>query len=78
MAMSDTSPAETVAAVAPSDTGSVRARALYVGGGGDVTVDTANSSNVTFKSVPTGTVLAVRATRVYATNTTATNIVAMF
>jgi hypothetical protein len=33
---------------------------------------------VTFKSVPTGTVLAVRATRVYATNTTATNIVAMF
>jgi hypothetical protein len=50
---------------------------LYVGGTGDVKIDTWNTSGVVFKAVPVGTVLHVPVKRVYATGTTATNIVAL-
>lgn len=75
---SDSSPAENAAAVTPSDTGAFRARALYIGTGGDVTLDVGTSTNILFKSVPTGTILPIAAKRVYATGTTATNIVAIW
>jgi len=52
--------------------------AFYIGVGGDVSLDCATSgANIVFKNLASGQVLPVRATVVNATNTTATNIVAL-
>ncbi len=74
------SPADEAASVTPHDTNdlSKTTRAIYVGSGGDLKVDMAKSGTVTFVGVPTGTVLPIRAERVYATGTTATSIVALW
>jgi hypothetical protein len=66
-------------AVTPSDTQDLAfvARSLYVGGMGDVKVKTANGDEITFASVPGGTWLPVAVTRVYATGTSATGLVAV-
>lgn len=71
-------PAQDGVAVTPSDSTDLTtaARALYVGGTGDVTIITPAGNTVTYSSVPVG-VLPVAAKRVKATGTTATNIVAM-
>lgn len=53
-------------------------RGIYVGVGGDVVAVTVANSAVTFKNVPSGTVLPVRARRVNATSTTATDLVALY
>jgi hypothetical protein len=69
------------ASVVPSDTVDLpfATRSLYIGGAGDVTVMLARASaSVTYKAVPVGTRLNVSATRVYATGTTATFILAEF
>jgi hypothetical protein len=50
---------------------------LYVGGTGDIKIDTPNGDTVTFSAVPVG-IFPVRANRVYSTGTTATNIVALY
>lgn len=73
-------PAADAAAVTPSDTTDLAtsSRFLYVGGAGDVIVTTTGGETVTFKAVPVGTVLPVRASRVLATGTTATNLVSMW
>lgn len=64
--------------VTPSDTGNLGGvRGLYVGTSGDVKVDTSGGTTTTFVSVISGTILPIRATRVYSTGTTASNIVAM-
>ncbi len=67
------------AAVTPSDAADLAftARSLYVGGAGDVKVDTANGDTLVFSAVPAGTVLPVAVKKVYATGTTATAIVAL-
>jgi len=52
--------------------------AFHIGVGGDISLDCATSGdNVVFKNVASGQMLPVRATVVNATNTTATNIVAL-
>lgn len=76
------------AAVTPSDTTSLLdtgkgdglPRALYVGTGGDVNVEfpDTNGDTVLFSSVPTGAVLSIRPLRVFSTNTTASDIVALY
>lgn len=73
-------PGEDAGAVIPSDSVNLTrtARALYIGTGGNVVVITASGTAVTFANVQTGTVLPVRAARVNATNTTASNIVAIY
>lgn len=75
-------PATGIEAVAKSDTVGMakKTRGLYVGTGGDVVVVPAFNSTapVTFKNVPSGTVLPVVAQRVNATGTTATDIVALY
>lgn len=54
------------------------ARALYIGVGGDVKVDTIDGSTLTFSGVSGGTILPVSVKRVYATGTTATTLLALF
>lgn len=73
-------PATSATEVTPHNTNDLTyiTRALYVGVGGDVKVNMADSGTVTFVGVPTGTILAVRVSRVYSTGTTATNIVALW
>jgi len=54
------------------------ARALYIGGSGNVVAVGHDNVAVTFVGVPAGTVLPIRCRRVNATSTTATSIVALF
>lgn len=63
-------------AITPSDSTDLARPTLkiYVGGVGDLKVNTVSESGVLFQSVPAGTTLDVQATRVLATGTTATKI----
>jgi hypothetical protein len=65
---------------APSDTMDVPKlpRGVYVGTAGDVTCDCPNAASVLFASVPAGTVLPIRPTRIRATGTTASGLVLLF
>ena len=66
-------------AVTPSDTGDIRpTRGLYIGGDGDLKVDMALGSTVTFSGLLAGTILPVQVVRVYSTDTTATNVLALY
>lgn len=73
-------PAYRAASVTPHDANSVAdfmVTALYVGTGGDVAITTSGSDEVTFTSVPSGSILPVEAKIVKATGTTASNIIAL-
>jgi hypothetical protein len=72
-------PAAYALAVTPNnDTNlTLAARSLYVGGDGNVAVITAGGSTVTFSGCVAGTILPVQVSRVLATGTTATNIIAL-
>jgi hypothetical protein len=74
------SPATRAAAVTPNDSTDLTnfARALYVGGAGDVSLITTGGDTVTFAGVAAGTILPVRTARVRDTDTTATSIVAIW
>lgn len=52
--------------------------ALFIGGAGNVKVDMTGSGTVTFSGVAAGTFLPILVDRVYATGTTATNILALY
>lgn len=74
-------PASNAEAVTPSDSTELTytSRALYVGVGGNISVEMAKTGDaVIFKNVPTGTILPVRVTRVNSTSTTATDIVSIY
>ena len=66
--------------VAPSDSLEfLEPSALYVGSGGDVTVDLfKGGTNITFSAVFAGTWMPILVSRVYSTDTSATNIVRLF
>jgi hypothetical protein len=67
-------------AITPSDATNFTdgaCHAIYVGGAGAV-VAIVNGTAVTFAAVPVGTILEIRATRVNATGTAATNLVALY
>lgn len=70
-------PAVGGAAVTKSDSTVVNFRALYVGGAGDVAVTGQDGNNVTFESVPAGSIIPICCTKVLATGTTATKIVGL-
>lgn len=78
--MTYSDPGDRLVAVTPSDaTDLTGARAVYVGGTGNVALMAiGDSSAVTFTAVPVGAILPVRVSRVMATNTTATSIVAIY
>lgn len=73
-----------IAVVTPNDTTDLSnvTRWLWIGGAGNVAVVPAgaetNSGPVTITGVAAGTLLPIRVSRVKATNTTATNIVALW
>ena len=68
--------------VTPSDTAILPCtRALYVGTSGNISVlmgDGQNSSAVVFYNVNAGMILPIQVERVYATATTASNIIALY
>jgi hypothetical protein len=68
------------AVITKSDTANlpIAARQVWVGGGGDVKVDTISGDTVTFVAIPAGTLLPVQTKKVYSTGTTATNLVALY
>lgn len=75
------SPGVSLEAVTPNDDTDLTmiAKALYVGVGGDVALIAENdSSAVTMKNVSSGQYIRVRTKRVMATNTDATDIVAIY
>ena len=53
-------------------------RGIFVGGAGAVAVVDVDGTAVTFTGVVAGSILPVQAVRVNSTNTTATNMVALF
>lgn len=73
-------PFTNAAAVTPSDTLDLAdvTQALYVGGAGNVVVIMQGGQTVTFSGVPAGTTLDIRVSRVKATSTTATLILALW
>lgn len=79
MPFEDLSPFSDAAPITTSDAGTINTtRGVYVGVAGDVTVLMANGSGpITFKAAPVG-VLNINVRRVYATGTTATNLVALY
>ena len=74
------SPSADGIAVTPSDTVDLPTpcRRLWIGGAGAVTINTLAGHSLTYTGVPAGTYLQMRASRVFATGTTATNIVAEY
>lgn len=73
-----TAPAGYGVAVTPSDSVVIpMTRALYVGVGGNVRVTDIND-NVTYANVPSGSILPIQASKVLATGTTASSIVALY
>jgi hypothetical protein len=68
-----------LAAVTPSDSTDLGAvRALFVGGAGDISVLAQGDSSPVVFTVPAGIILPIFASKVYATGTDATNIIAMY
>lgn len=76
----NTAPAEGAFAVTPSDSTDLIAlsRAIYVGTGGDISLDMATGETVTFSNVQDGSLLPLRVKRIRSTLTTATNMVAVY
>lgn len=74
------SPADHAAAITKHDTNvlTYATRALYIGGDGNVKVTTLGGEDVTFVGLVAGTVLPIRVTKVFSTDTTATNIVGIW
>jgi hypothetical protein len=63
-------------AVTPSDSTAICCHGFYVGGTGNVKVTTAKGTAVTFTAVPVGAIIRLSCSLIWATGTTATNIVA--
>lgn len=71
--------AEYAVAVTPSDSADLQATStIYIGVGGNAQVTTKGGDVVVFTGVVAGTILPVAVTRVWNTNTTATNMVACY
>lgn len=69
---------EDAEAITKSDSVTFYPSVVYVGAPGDVKVDTAQGTTVTFTGVLAGTVLPVRVRRVWSAGTTASGFVRVF
>jgi hypothetical protein len=74
------SPASSAFAVTPDNDNDMASytRGIYVGGAGNLKVDMADGTTVTFTAIAVGVIHPIRARRVYATGTTATLIIGLF
>jgi hypothetical protein len=72
-------PATRAVPVTPNDGTDLtyNAKALWVGGAGNINLDTIGGDTILISGIPAGTVLPIQARRVRSTNTTATLIVAL-
>lgn len=72
-------PATNAESVTPDDNNDLTkvTRSVYIGGAGDMKVDMADGGTVTFKSIPSGTILPIRVSRVYSTDTSASEIIGL-
>lgn len=70
-------PAGSAFAISPDNSTdlALMTRGIYVGGTGDLKVDMADGTTVTFVGLAAGVVHPIRARRVYATGTSATSII---
>lgn len=76
--VSSDSCAQSAIAITPADSDLAHpVRCLYVGGNGNIKVITARNHTVTFVGISAGTILPVSVKRVFATDTTATNIIGL-
>jgi len=74
------------ASVTPSDTANIPSVSggtnngcvLYIGGAGNVKVETVGGDEVTFVGINTGTFLPVQVVKVFAKGTSATNVLALW
>jgi hypothetical protein len=75
-----TSPATEAYAITPSDSVdlTVPTRGVYVGVSGDLKVDMSGVGTVTFKDLMAGMIHPISAKRIYATGTTATDILGIY
>ncbi len=74
-----TEPAHDMAAVVASDTVYIDpTRGLFIGGAGNLKAVTAAGSTVTLTGVAAGSILPVSVKRIFATGTTASDIVALY
>jgi hypothetical protein len=73
-------PAQAAQSVTPSDNEDLTnvSRALYIGRAGDVSVVMVSGQSVSFTDVAAGTILPLRVQRVNASDTTASEIVALW
>jgi hypothetical protein len=70
--------AKIATAITPADSDLAAAsRALYIGTSGNLRVTTTSGNDVTFANVASGTILPVSVNRVWATSTTASNIIGL-
>ncbi len=72
--------ASNASAITPHDTNKIDGTAgIYVGGTGNLKVDMCGGdTGITFAGVPAGTILPIQVVKVYATGTSATNIVGLY
>lgn len=79
MSSSSTYTARGLVVITPSDTVSLAApaRALYVGGAGNISIQPLEGPAVTLVGVPAGALLPISVTRVNVTGTTATDLVGL-
>lgn len=75
-----TCPATHCDAITPSDTQPLAntSRILYVGSSGDISVMLASGDTATLTAAQSGVMYPLRVTRVYATGTTATNLLGLY
>jgi len=72
------SPAEAASAVTANDSETIPVtRGIYVGGAGNLRVRMADGADLLFSNLAAGVVHPLAVTRVYATNTTASGIIAL-
>lgn len=67
-------------AITPNDSNdlAIAARSLYIGTGGNIAVHNSDGDTVLFTNVADGTFLPINTLRVLSTNTTASNIIAIY
>jgi hypothetical protein len=79
-AAGSSAPASEAYAITPSNSTdlSVPTRGIYVGVTGDLKVDMVEAGTVTFKGLAAGLIHPISAKRIYATGTTATDILGVY